>query len=182
MFNGTDTGLPTVTLTLKDSAGATVATTQTASDGSFSFTNLVAGAYTLVESQPSGYFSRTNAAGNLGGSIGGDTISAINVTAGDAGTGYLFGEVLPVTIGNFVWNDLNGDGLQDAGEPGLNGVTLTLSGTTGAGVGVTQTATTSGNGRYLFTAAPGTYTVSINNAQARASRRSRRRRPARRAA
>ena len=32
----------------------------------------------------------------------------------------------PVTIGNFVWNDLNGNGLQDAGEPGINGVAVKL--------------------------------------------------------
>lgn len=32
----------------------------------------------------------------------------------------------PVNIGNFVWNDLDEDGIQDAGEPGLAGVTVQL--------------------------------------------------------
>jgi hypothetical protein len=32
----------------------------------------------------------------------------------------------PINIGNFVWNDLNGDGYQDVGEPGLNGITVQL--------------------------------------------------------
>lgn len=30
----------------------------------------------------------------------------------------------PVTIGNFVWDDLDKDGIQDAGEPGIAGVTV----------------------------------------------------------
>ena len=29
-------------------------------------------------------------------------------------------------IGDFVWNDLNGNGIQDAGEPGINGQTVTI--------------------------------------------------------
>lgn len=32
----------------------------------------------------------------------------------------------PVQIGNFAWDDLDKDGLQDAGEPGLEGVTVQL--------------------------------------------------------
>jgi len=73
-----------------------------------------------------------------------------------------FGYYRPVTTGDFVWNDTNGNGIQDAGEPGINGVTLTLTGTTGAGSAVTDHATTSGNGAYLFTEAPGTYTVTVD--------------------
>jgi hypothetical protein len=32
----------------------------------------------------------------------------------------------PISIGNFVWNDYNGDGRQDAGEDGLVGITVQL--------------------------------------------------------
>src|SRR5262245_52584255 len=32
----------------------------------------------------------------------------------------------PVNVGNFVWDDLDGDGTQDPGEPGLPGVTVQL--------------------------------------------------------
>ena len=69
---------------------------------------------------------------------------------------------LLVTIGDFVWNDVNANGIQNAGEAGINGVTLTLSGTDGTGQSVTDHATTSGNGAYLFTEAPGTYTVTVD--------------------
>ena len=32
----------------------------------------------------------------------------------------------PINIGNFVWDDLDQDGRQDAGEPGIAGVTVQL--------------------------------------------------------
>ena len=32
---------------------------------------------------------------------------------------------LPASIGNFVWLDLNNDGLQSLGEPGIGGITIT---------------------------------------------------------
>ena len=39
-----------------------------------------------------------------------------------------FGFYLPVTIGNYVWNDLNGNGVQDDGATGIAGVTVALGG------------------------------------------------------
>lgn len=50
-----------------------------------------------------------------------------------------------------VWNDLNGDGNQDPGEPGIPGVVITLT----PGV----TTTTDLNGDYSFVTLPGNYTV-----------------------
>ena len=32
----------------------------------------------------------------------------------------------PINLGNFVWDDLDADGVQDAGEPGVVGVTVQL--------------------------------------------------------
>ena len=39
-----------------------------------------------------------------------------------------------VSVGDYVWFDTDGDGLQDAGEPGIEGVTLTISGPDGGPV------------------------------------------------
>ena len=77
----------------------------------------------------------------------------------------------PVTaqVGNYVWTDLNTNGLQDAGEPGRDGITVNLyrdtngngtpepGGADGAAISTTVTA---GGGLYLFTGlAAGNYFV-----------------------
>jgi uncharacterized repeat protein (TIGR01451 family) len=56
-------------------------------------------------------------------------------------------------IGNFVWFDSNGNGLQDAGEPGINGCTITLytAGNVQVGAPVVSTFNVLGNpGYYSF--------------------------------
>ena len=65
----------------------------------------------------------------------------------------------PASIGDRVWIDLNGDGVQDPGEPGLTGVIVTLQDSTGADLATTMTDE---NGNYLFTdVTPGDYTVTF---------------------
>ena len=52
------------------------------------------------------------------------------------------------SLGNFVWEDLNGNGVQDPSEPGVFGVTVSLYRSDGTFVGST---TTDGSGYYSFT-------------------------------
>src|SRR5436309_1572928 len=66
-----------------------------------------------------------------------------------------------VTIGDFVWTYTNRNDLHSFPTRRSSDLTLTLTGTTGAGVAVTDHATTSASGAYQFTAAPGTYTVTV---------------------
>ncbi len=73
------------------------------------------------------------------------------------------------SIGDFVWNDLNGDGVQDAGEPALGGVTLTLieagaDGTLGTADDVAfGNQTTDAAGTYDFVNLPaGLYNVTVD--------------------
>ena len=77
-----------------------------------------------------------------------DKITAITLAAGDVGVGYNFGELPASSLGDFVWNDLDGDGVQDAGEPGIAGVTVTLAGTNDLSAPVTGTTTTDADGFY----------------------------------
>ena len=88
--------------------------------------------------------------------------SPTTLTSGTSDSTIDFGYYKPVTIGDFVWVDTNGNGVQDSGEPGINGVTLTLSGTSASGAPITDHATTSGNGAYSFSEPPGTYTVTVD--------------------
>ncbi|MCL2783002.1 MAG: hypothetical protein FWD80_03390, partial [Propionibacteriaceae bacterium] len=95
-----------------------------------------------VEMTPSG-----NATGN----------TYVNQSAGFAtGLGKVAGPVnstvtaLGSALGDFVWDDLNGNGIQDAGEPGVAGVKVTLSGRDDLNNVVSGTATTDTNGKYSF--------------------------------
>jgi len=66
------------------------------------------------------------------------------------------------TIGDRVWKDLDADGVQDSGEPGLNGVTVELLDAAGE---LVTTAVTSGDGDYLFVNLDaGEYTVAVDPA------------------
>ncbi|MFO1491696.1 MAG: SdrD B-like domain-containing protein, partial [Kiritimatiellia bacterium] len=71
-----------------------------------------------------------------------------------------FGFYTPVRVGDLVWNDLDGDGVQDSGEPGVTNVVVTLvNNTTSA---VVSNLTTGVNGEYLFTdLPPGDYFVTF---------------------
>ncbi len=77
-----------------------------------------------------------------------------------------------VSVGDLLWLDLDGDGMQDSGEPGIPGVVLVLTGPDGGQVTdvdgrLVGTQTTDSKGHYLFTglpvlAADESYTVSID--------------------
>lgn len=165
IYNGSDAGIAGVTIVLSGTAANGVnvcsimptCTFTTAADGSYSLTGLPASngtGYTLTQIQPVDYASRTTTAGTAGGSVTGTTISGIVLGAGNVATGYLFGEKTG-SITGFVYHDANNDGVKDAGEPGISGVTLTLAGTIASGTDVCSTipgctVTTAADGSYSF--------------------------------
>ncbi len=78
---------------------------------------------------------------------------------------YDFGYRADGAIGDFVWHDVDNDGVQDGGEPGIPGVSVTLTGDVdGDGTAdFTLTTVTDGSGLYLFEGLPeGDYTVSVD--------------------
>lgn len=165
-------GVAGVTVTLYEADGVTVIATQiTDALGNYLFTGLDAGSYIVGFSNlPIGYtFSLSNQ--------GSDDAKDGDADAGSGGkTGiYTLAEgeddltvdagiyVAPglASLGNYVWNDLNLDGIQDANEPGVPGVTVTLFSSTGTQLAVT---TTNAAGNYQFTGlTPGSYYVEFTN-------------------
>lgn len=131
-------------------------TATTDEKGAYQFVGLAPASYRVVIVDPD--------KGDLAGLIPtqaytgkGETQAAVTIT--DASVqGVDFGLVAPATIGDRVWNDKDGNGV-DNGEPGVPGVTVILKDANGVEVGRT---TTDANGNYRFTGlVPGTYTVDI---------------------
>ncbi|MDF2554255.1 MAG: hypothetical protein K0R60_150 [Microbacterium sp.] len=67
--------------------------------------------------------------------------------AGGLGNIQALSEEAPLQIGDRAWFDANRNGIQDAGEPALQGIVVTATPTGG---GQTLTTTTDANGNYLF--------------------------------
>lgn len=155
-----ETGIQGVTITLTGTTaqGNINLTMATDGNGAFTFSNLQPGTYALTETQPGGYSDGKDAVGTLGGTLANDAISAISVNSA-VGQNYNFGEGCSGRLSGVVYCDGNNDGLKQAGEPGIAGVKLTLTGTTAQGP-VNVLATSDVNGAYSFTnLQPGTYTI-----------------------
>jgi fimbrial isopeptide formation D2 family protein/uncharacterized repeat protein (TIGR01451 family) len=160
-----ESGIPGVTITLSgtDDLGNNVfLTTTTTITGFYTFDNLRPGTYTVIETQPSGYLDGRDTAGTLGGDTSlNDRIAGITLTFGAASLNNNFGELRPASLSGRVYRDDNNNGIPDTGEPGIGGVTITLTGTDDLGNPVNLTATTTVTGYYRFdNLRPGTYTVS----------------------
>ncbi len=162
--NGPDQGIAgvTVTLTGTDANDRLVnQTTTTAADGTYSFTGLQPGTYTITETQPRGYFDGKDILGSAGGT---NTVknqfATIRLRPGQLGSAYNFAEVPMADPRGTVYVDLNHNGILDPGEPGIPGVTVTLTGGDVFGQTIARTVLTDGNGMYQFTGlAPGVYSI-----------------------
>lgn len=173
--NGSDAGIGGQTIELRDAGGAVVATTTTANDGRFSFTQLMPGTYTLHQpNQPAGTANGITTEGKVGGIAMGTAtgvnttpsqITGITVAPGQKSLDNLFAEIpTRSTIAGRVWMDNNDNGVINAGEQGIAGITVVLTGTDVNGNAVTRTTTTGNDGSYLFADLPaGTYAVTEPN-------------------
>ena len=170
--SGFDAGLGVagVTVQLLNGTGtAVLATTTTNSSGLYNFSNLAAGVYEVKFVAPTGYgFSSQGVLGNpaVNSSANQTTgiTAPITLTAGQANHNVEAGLVSggshggsSATIGNTVWLDTNGDGLDNNSEAGVAGVTVELLSAAGA---IQATTTTDATGHYQFTnLTAGTYDV-----------------------
>ena len=149
-------GISGVTLTLRDQAGTVVATTTTNAAGTYQFTNVIPGNYTVTATAPAG--SRVTTPTPLSVTLG----SGQTIVTADFGVFAQTG-----TLGDRVFNDFDNNGIQNGTEPGIAGVTVTLTGTNIGGTAVNLTTTTSATGTYSFTGLPASnaagYTVTISN-------------------
>ena len=144
-------------------------TAVTDADGTYSFVGLALGEYTVSVVDPtSGPLEGTKPTEAYTGRYK----TTADVTIAEA-TGSVidvnFGFVKPASVGNYTWMDVNRDGLQDADEPAMPGVTVTLTRADGSAVtdasgSPVAAVTTDANGKYTFeNLLPGDYKVTFTN-------------------
>ncbi|MDA7980313.1 MAG: LEPR-XLL domain-containing protein [Pirellulales bacterium] len=130
----------------------------TDSNGFWQADGLLPGTYSVTEIQPADWLDGKDHLGTAGGlATANDVFDQVVLGSGDVGQHYDFGERLVGSIGGLVHADPNSNGLFDAGETVLPGVTVQLLDSGGT---VIATTTTGADGRYLFEGLePGTYGV-----------------------
>ncbi len=157
-----DTGLAswTISLTGTDTITNTPVsmTATTDANGNYNFSGLTAGTYIINETLKSGWIQTAPGVSTTGS-------ATYTVTIGDSGTvitGKDFGNFQLGSVSGTKFEDLNANGIRDAGEVGLAGWNITINGTdTITGTTVNQTTTTDANGNYNFAGlTAGTYTIS----------------------
>jgi len=155
-------GLSGATVSIYDSSNTLVASTTSASDGTYSLTGITAGTYTVQTTVPSGYVDNGSSS----------TLStSMTITSGQTVTNNVaaYSSSSPTSTSGNVFVDSDGSGLNDGVNPGLSGVTVSLETTSGGSVtnafgGPVSSTTTNSSGNYSFTNLnPGTYQVVVSD-------------------
>ena len=157
-------GIAGVTLQLFDSSNNFISSTITNSGGMYEFTNVLPGDYYVVFSLPANHFFTLQDVGlddtvdSDADEVTGQTATAF-VGSGDNQDIWDAGLYRPASLGNFVWEDLNFNGIQDVGEMGVAGITVNLL---DSGGNFLDSTVTDGGGMYLFPdLIPGEYAVEV---------------------
>ena len=147
-------GVEGVTVILTDCNGDILATQVTDANGFYFFNNLVPGDYQVqfdISALPEGCaFTQQDQGGD-------DTLDSdvdefglapcTTIQGGEYDSTFDAGLFVLVDIGDFVWHDLDGDGIQDFNEPGIEDVTVLLYNDENE---LIDSTTTDSNGNYLF--------------------------------
>ncbi len=167
-------GVAGVTALLYNSAGVVIASTTTDATGYYQFTNLPAGTYSVgFFNLPKDYiFTSADAAGSTDANDSDANPTTgrtptVTLAAGEFNPSLDAGIVRPTinsglgSIGNYVWNDTNNNGIQDPTEIGVSNVLVTLYDVNGNALGTTVT---NAQGNYIFNGLPaGQYQVGFSN-------------------
>ena len=174
-----ETGVPNVLVRLLDEVAigaiTVVGYTRTDSRGRYLFSSLVPGQYSIEIVLPLTYLSSQNVStsdtpdngvddDDNGVLLLGSVVRSHAVWVGaadlpEANPTLDFGIWQPASLGDWVWQDSNNDGVQQEGEPGLPNVEVALLNANDTPITTTRTDT---DGRYTFEGLiPGDYAVSV---------------------
>ncbi|MFN3880652.1 MAG: SdrD B-like domain-containing protein [Nitrincola lacisaponensis] len=162
-----------------DCSGTLVETTTTNLAGNYLFSSLIAGTYSVCQTQPDGLLNGETTAGDpIGGGSSGtasnpnaDSSQITGIVLTDLGGGDVSGSVnndfaewAPSTLSGVVFEDHNNNGVQNGSDAGIADQTIRLNGTDVNGVSISRETTTDANGHYSFSdLPPGSYTIEQPN-------------------
>lgn len=154
---------------LQNCSGTVLRSATTNANGEYRFNNVTAGRYRIGVQLPNGFTFSPALVGDRGDrdsniSSWPGLTGCMNLTSGSRRLAVDVGLVtvasssaLPsARIGDFVWQDVNGNGIQGAAERGLAGVTVRLTDCEGR---VVRSTVSGGQGGYSFTVPPGEYAL-----------------------
>lgn len=182
-----ESGIASISLALLadvngDGSYSVVASTSSNASGDYAFTNLPPGSYKVdidtsdtdlpTDSHGNRYVLSTRKNPGVASDVTSNDPHDVTLTSGQAYTTADFGFTAGGTIGDFLWQDNDGDGAQDSGEPGIDGVTVRLyndangNGDYDAGTDTLYGSdVTASGGLYEFTGLPGgKYVVVVDTA------------------
>lgn len=162
-------GIDSITVTLSgETGGVQILETTLSDNGFYSYINLRPGVYTLHFSGAGELIPTIRITGNpeidsdmddAGNIVNVVLSSGQNTNSLDAG----FTEVAKGSVGDYVWLDNNGNGIQDTLESGLENVNVFISGVETSGSIVNRSTLTDSQGHYIFeNLRAGNYTVSFS--------------------
>ena len=161
-------GIGGVQVKLQNPSGQTLATTTTDNSGMYMFSDLTPGDYKVMFTQPSGFDSVSPFQAGNNPAVDSDAnpnnglmSDVVTLSAGEFNktidAGFFNKPVEPAKLGDYVFEDLDADGIQDSNEPGIAGVTVKLQSPSGQTL---ETTTTDNSGMYMFSdLTPGDYKV-----------------------
>ena len=126
-------------------------TATTDNNGNYKFERLLPGTYKVSETSRTGWTQTAPAGGSH------SIVFDVRTPPREAKDNDFGNRLAAQSISGVKYNDINGNGVRDPGEPGMGGWKINLE---PAGGGVIKVATTEADGSYSFTdVASGTYTV-----------------------
>ena len=149
--------------------GNVVSSTTTATDGGYAFDNLYPGSYSVNIVEPAGFnFTTPNQGSSDSLDSDADISSGLTPTtvlvSGENDVSRDGGLYQPASLGDYVWMDPNGDGVQDLDESGIGGVCIYVDGNGNGNYDAGEPFNvTSADGSYLITELPpGTLKVRVD--------------------
>lgn len=170
VYENSEPGLTNVTVNVHDINGQVMYSDNTNSFGLYYIDRIFPQSYYL-SFQVNGIYentveyqgTNTLIDSDVTGEFGNNTTKLLNFQQGEYIEDLFAGYYRMSHVGRYIWHDLNANGIQESGEPGLNGFELSILKFQNGFWVLVDDQYTNNNGEFDFEVAPGTYRLSISD-------------------